>query len=166
MIEVDVIIDGSRGEGGGQILRASLALSVLTDKSVRVHNIRALRPKPGLAAQHLAGALAVQAVTQGNMEGAALLSTSICLSPGATNRREWHQDLPLCLDFVKTAGSTALVLQAVLPCLLRYAVSSCIGAQDRYLDALCDTVSALWTHTNIETGNLYSILQIYSVGQL
>lgn len=119
-----VAVDGSFGEGGGQILRASLALSALLDKSLVITNIRASRPRPGLAAQHLAGALAVQVVSRMQLDNAQLKSCSINLSVGSGNRRPWlTTDLPLELDYINTAGSTALVLQAVLPCLLRCVLS-------------------------------------------
>ena len=62
-IRDQLTIDGSTGEGGGQILRTSLSLSMITGQPVRIENIRAKRPKPGLMRQHLACVLAAQAVS-------------------------------------------------------------------------------------------------------
>lgn len=120
-----VAIDGSFGEGGGQILRASLALSGITGVPLTIRNIRAARPRPGLAAQHLAGARAVERVSCMRLRDAQLGSVAIELDPAeaAAPRSPWTtRDFPLRLDYVSTAGSTALVLQAVLPCLLK-----CVG---------------------------------------
>jgi RNA 3'-terminal phosphate cyclase (ATP) len=126
--DAEVVVDGSFGEGGGQILRASVALSALTDKSVTVHSIRAGRPNPGLAAQHVAGACAVELVSSAALANASLGSEWVHLSPRGGERRRWGAgELPLSLDQVSTAGSTALVLQAVLPCLLRFVPSARAG---------------------------------------
>lgn len=134
MDEGRVTIDGSFGEGGGQILRTSLALSAVTGASLAVRNIRAARPRPGLAAQHLAGARAVERVSRMRLRDARLGSVAIELDlvEGAAPLSPWTaRDFPLRLDYVSTAGSTALVLQAVLPCLIRYVgiVARWVGAQ-------------------------------------
>ena len=65
-----VEIDGSRGEGGGQILRSSLALSLITQRPVRVRNIRAGRGKPGLLRQHLTAVRLATALGAAQTEGA------------------------------------------------------------------------------------------------
>jgi RNA 3'-terminal phosphate cyclase (ATP) len=70
-------IDGAQGEGGGQILRSSLTLSILTGKPVSLTNIRARRPRPGLMAQHLNAVLAAAAVSMARVEGARLHSLSL-----------------------------------------------------------------------------------------
>lgn len=129
-LDADVVVDGSLGEGGGQIVRASLALSAITGKSVRIDKIRHSRPKPGLAAQHLAGARTVAEVAGAALSNAELQSKSIHLQPqgdAGTSQMWVEHDLPLQLDSVKTAGSTALVLQAALPATLRFLPSAPTG---------------------------------------
>lgn len=106
-----IIIDGSLGEGGGQILRTSLAMSLVTGKAFRITNIRARRPKPGLRRQHLTAVLAAVEVGQAECRGAALESTDLEFRPAAVRPGEYRFD-------VGTAGSTTLVLQTVLPPLM------------------------------------------------
>jgi RNA 3'-terminal phosphate cyclase (ATP) len=110
-VQESVIIDGSFGEGGGQIVRSSLALSLVTRRPVVINNIRAGRPKPGLRHQHLAAIKAAAEVCGGVVQGAAVGSRSICFDPGTTIGRHYDFD-------VGTAGSTTLVLQSVLPALV------------------------------------------------
>ena len=100
-------IDGSKGEGGGQILRSSLALALATGTPVRVRNVRAGRDRPGLLRQHLAAVRAAAAVCSGEVEGAVLGSTEVVLRPGAVRPGEYR-------FAVGTAGSAGLVLQTVL----------------------------------------------------
>ncbi len=103
-------IDGSQGEGGGQVLRTSLALSLITRQSFRLTNVRARRPKPGLKRQHLTAVLAAQQVGQAEVTGAAVGSTEITFRPGRV--------LGGTFSFsVGTAGSATLVAQTVLPAL-------------------------------------------------
>jgi len=104
-------IDGSFGEGGGQVLRTSLALAALLGRELRVEGIRAGRPKPGLAAQHLAGVRAAAEVCGARVEGARLGSTELTFVPGRIRGGHFRFD-------VGTAGATTLVLQTILPCLL------------------------------------------------
>jgi len=104
-------IDGSEGEGGGQILRTSLALSMVTGTPVRIDNIRARRAKPGLMRQHLTAVLAAARVSQAKVEGAEVGSTALVFTPGPVAPGE-HRFA------VGTAGSVTLVLQTVLPALL------------------------------------------------
>jgi len=104
-------IDGSQGEGGGQILRTSLALSALTGTPVRLYAIRAGRAKPGLMRQHLTCVEAAAAVCGAEVRGAALGSRELELIPGPI-RGGAHRFT------IGTAGSTGLVLQTVLPPLL------------------------------------------------
>jgi len=104
-------IDGSFGEGGGQILRSSLALSMVTGQQFRIEGIRSRRQKPGLLRQHLTAVQAATLVSNAEVEGATLNSTSLTFRP-----REVH-----ALDHafsIGTAGSTSLVLQTILPALL------------------------------------------------
>ena len=103
-------IDGSMGEGGGQILRTSLALSLATGTPVRIVKIRAGRAKPGLLRQHLTAAQAIQALGA-EVKGAALGSQELSVAPGDIQGGEHH-------FAVGSAGSACLVLQTVLPVLV------------------------------------------------
>jgi RNA 3'-terminal phosphate cyclase (ATP) len=101
-------LDGSMGEGGGQILRTSLSLSVLTGKPFCIENIRAGRRKPGLRRQHLTAATAAGEIGRARLEGAEIGSLNLTFAPTAV--------VPGNYDFsVGTAGSAMLVLQTVLP---------------------------------------------------
>src|ERR1700722_8699329 len=75
-------IDGSSGEGGGQILRSSLGLSLATGKALRIENIRAKRERPGLLRQHLTAVLAASEMGGAEVEGAALGSKNLTFTPG------------------------------------------------------------------------------------
>ncbi|MBE9503723.1 MAG: hypothetical protein IME96_06065 [Proteobacteria bacterium] len=75
-------IDGSFGEGGGQIVRTALALSCITGKSFEIYNIRKGRKKPGLRPQHLTGVRAAKAISGAVVKGDALDSTKLSFSPG------------------------------------------------------------------------------------
>lgn len=103
-------IDGSQGEGGGQILRSALSLSMITAQPVKLTNIRAGRKKPGLMRQHLTAVLASQQICEAEVEGAELSSTSLCFKPGKIRAGDYHFDLG-------SAGSCSLVLQTLLPAL-------------------------------------------------
>lgn len=105
-------IDGSYGEGGGQLSRYAMALAAITGQPLHLKNIRANRPRPGLMAQHLTALRAVAAVSSGVLEGAELGATEIRFRPGRIVGGEYH-------FAVGTAGSIALVLQALLPVALR-----------------------------------------------
>lgn len=100
-------IDGSFGEGGGQILRTAVALSCVTGKAVRIGNIRANRPKPGLAAQHLKGIEAAKMISNAEVEGLRLGSTEIIFRPGKVRGGNFRID-------IGTAGSVTLIFQTVL----------------------------------------------------
>jgi len=75
-------IDGASGEGGGQILRTSLSLSMVTGKPFRIENIRAGRERPGLLRQHLTAVLAAAEVSGATVDGATLGSTALSFTPG------------------------------------------------------------------------------------
>ncbi|MHA1370935.1 MAG: RNA 3'-terminal phosphate cyclase, partial [Promethearchaeota archaeon] len=77
-----VSIDGSRGEGGGSILRLSAALSVIFNKRLHIFNIRAKRRNPGLRAQHLTGLRTIARLSNGTLEGGKIGSKEIVLTPG------------------------------------------------------------------------------------
>ncbi len=100
-------IDGSQGEGGGQIFRMAVSLSALTGKSVRVFNIRKNRPRPGLSPQHLTALLAVAEQCNAEIRGGEVRSEEVVFEPGELEIGRYGYD-------VGTAGSVALVLQACL----------------------------------------------------
>ena len=100
-------VDGAQGEGGGQVLRTALALSAIRGLPVEVHSIRTRRKTPGLQAQHLTAVTALAQICRAHVEGASLGSQRVLFTPGAIRPDEFHFD-------VGTAGSTALVLQAIL----------------------------------------------------
>jgi RNA 3'-terminal phosphate cyclase (ATP) len=102
-----VHVDGSMGEGGGQVLRLSVALAAATGTPVHVTNIRANRGKPGLRAQHMAAVHAVALLSAAAVEGLELGSTQLTFTPSRIPEGEVRVD-------VGTAGSVTLVLQAVL----------------------------------------------------
>lgn len=104
-------IDGSRGEGGGQILRTSLALSLITGTPVRLTSIRKNRARPGLMRQHLTAVLAAAAIGRADVSGAEIGSREIVFRPTGLVPGE-HTFR------IGSAGSTTLVLQTVLPALL------------------------------------------------
>ena len=80
-MEKVIAIDGSAGEGGGQVLRTALTLSALTGQAVEVRNIRAGRPRPGLQPQHLAAVQAAAAICQAEVSGAELDSETLRFAP-------------------------------------------------------------------------------------
>ena len=106
-----ITIDGSMGEGGGQILRSSLALAALTGKDVRLERIRAGRSKPGLMQQHLTSVRAAAAISRADLAGDELGSQQLTFRPRSVQPGEYR-------FAVGTAGSALLVLQTVLPPLL------------------------------------------------
>lgn len=105
-----ITIDGSQGEGGGQMLRSSLSLAALLGRPVRIENIRARRDKPGLLRQHLTAVQAINAIC-GGIEGATLGATTLTLRPGIARPGTYH-------FAVGSAGSAVLVCQTVLPVLM------------------------------------------------
>ncbi len=100
-------VDGAQGEGGGQVLRTALALSAIRGVPVDIHSIRARRKAPGLRPQHLTAVTALAQICGAQVEGASIGSQRVLFSPGAVRPGEYRFD-------VGTAGSTALVLQAIL----------------------------------------------------
>src|SRR5512136_1844558 len=106
-----ITIDGSHGEGGGQILRTSLALSLVTGQPFRLDRIRAGRQKPGLLRQHLTAVEAARSIGNAEAVGATLGSQTLEFRPGKVRTGNYR-------FAVGTAGSATLVLQTVLPALL------------------------------------------------
>ncbi len=106
-----VRIDGSYGEGGGQILRTSLSLSCALRKPVAITNIRKNRKNPGLQPQHLTAVLAAAAIADADVRGAELSSTEIAFLPRTTRGGVYRFDVA---EKRGSAGSTGLVLQTVL----------------------------------------------------
>jgi len=104
-------IPGDTGEGGGQIARMAIALAAVTGVPIRLTRIRAKRPKPGLAAQHLTALRAVAAVAGGDIEGLALGATEVAFRPRPIEGGEYRFD-------VGTAGSVTLLAQALMPVLV------------------------------------------------
>lgn len=104
-------IDGSAGEGGGQILRTSLGLSMVTGQPFCIERIRAGRQKPGILRQHLTAIQAAAEICSAATEGAAIGSRDLSFRPGTVKAGDYS-------FAIGTAGSTTLVLQTVLPALL------------------------------------------------
>ena len=104
-------LDGSIGEGGGQILRSALSLSVITGRPFRLRHIRANRAKPGLMRQHLTCVQAAAQISAADVSGAELQSSELLFIPKTLVAGAHHFK-------IGTAGSTMLVVQTVLPMLL------------------------------------------------
>jgi RNA 3'-terminal phosphate cyclase (ATP) len=112
-------LDGSTGEGGGQILRTALALSMCTGQPFVLRNIRARRHKPGLMRQHLTCVLAAQEVCGAQVQGAELNASTLHFEPGAVQAGDYRFS-------VGSAGSCTLVLQTVWPALMQAAAPSTV----------------------------------------
>jgi len=115
-------IDGSVGEGGGQVLRTSLTLSILTQQPVHIHQIRANRNKPGLMAQHLQAVQSAKEVSQAEVKGNIIGSEELFFKPNTITHGRYHFE-------IGTAGSTSLVFQTILLPLSMAARTSTIDIQ-------------------------------------
>lgn len=104
-------IDGSIGEGGGQVLRSALTLSLVIGEPFKIVNIRARRARPGLRPQHLAAVRAAAEISDACVSGATIDASELSFSPGRVKAGDYR-------FAIGTAGSTMLVLQTVLPALL------------------------------------------------
>lgn len=141
-------IDGSMGEGGGQILRYSLALSALLLKPIEIYNIRAKRDNPGLRPQHLTAVKAIAELTNAEVEGAEVGSSRLVFKPRDR----------LCGDFefdIGTAGSISLVIQAILPVLLYSGCHSKItirGGTNAPLSPPIDYMIYVFSHNLVKLG--------------
>ncbi|MCD6108227.1 MAG: RNA 3'-terminal phosphate cyclase [Thermoplasmata archaeon] len=100
-------IDGSYGEGGGQIVRTAVALSAVTGKPVEIVNIRANRPNPGLRAQHLTTIKCIQEISNADVKGLSVGSKQVTFIPNKIEGDDYKFD-------IGTAGSITLVFQAAL----------------------------------------------------
>lgn len=100
-------IDGSAGEGGGQILRSALALSILTGQAFHIQHIRAQRSEPGLKAQHLTAVQAAAAISRAEVSGASLHSQTLNFEPGPIRTGHYKFE-------IGTAGAVTLLLQTIL----------------------------------------------------
>lgn len=112
-------IDGAAGEGGGQVLRTSLSMSIITGDKIRIRNIRARRSKPGLMPQHLKAVEAAAQVSNARVRGAELGSSSLIFEPAAVKASNYRFD-------IGTAGAATLVLQTVAVPLSFAGTDSCI----------------------------------------
>jgi len=104
-------IDGSFGEGGGQIVRTAVALSAVTATPVRITRIRQGRSKPGLAAQHARAVTALADICGARVSGAAPGSSEVIFTPGTIRGGRHRVE-------IGTAGSVTLLMQCLLPALL------------------------------------------------
>ncbi len=110
MTEREIIIDGSEGEGGGQVIRTSLSLSAITGKPLRIENVRGKRKKPGLFRQHLTALRAAAEICDAEVSGDSLKSSEFSFCPGQIKAGDY--------DFaIGSAGATTLVAQTTLPIL-------------------------------------------------
>jgi len=112
-------LDGALGEGGGQILRTALTLSMITGQPFRLINIRANRPKPGLMRQHLAAVQASAQICAASLSQAEAGSRTLTFTPGAIRGGDYT-------FAIGTAGSCTLVLQTILPALLYAGAASTV----------------------------------------
>uniref|UniRef100_A0A7S3YAG2 RNA 3'-terminal-phosphate cyclase (ATP) n=1 Tax=Lotharella globosa TaxID=91324 RepID=A0A7S3YAG2_9EUKA len=111
-----VHIDGATLEGGGQIIRQSTALSAILGQPIAIHNIRANRKTPGLAAQHLAGVRLVSTMSESLIGGDSLRSTEIALTPPPRSEgKQVGKEEKSAKADVGTAGSITLLVQSSLP---------------------------------------------------
>jgi RNA 3'-terminal phosphate cyclase (ATP) len=129
-------IDGSEGEGGGQILRSALSLSMCTDQPFHLQNIRAKREKPGLMRQHLTALQAAAAICDARVTGAEVGSAEITFRPGRVKPGDYQ-------FAIGTAGSCTLVLQTVLPPLLTASGPSAIRITGGTHNKACPPVDFL-----------------------
>lgn len=146
-------IDGSQGEGGGQMLRTALSLSCITGKGFRIKNIRKNREKPGLMRQHLVAVQAAVRIATAEVVGDQLGSVELAFMPRPVRAGTYNFD-------IGTAGSTSLVLQTVIPPLLAGGASSRLSLTGgthvpfspcwHYLDAVfAPTLARLGAHLEL-----------------
>jgi RNA 3'-terminal phosphate cyclase (ATP) len=118
---MNLVIDGSYGEGGGQILRSTLSLAALLGRSVEIINIRRGRKNPGLQPQHLTAVRAMAAISRAQVTGAQLGSQRLVLTPQSPVGGEYEFDVSV---IKASAGSVGLIFQAMAPALFAVAEPS------------------------------------------
>lgn len=111
MAREEIRLDGSHGEGGGQILRTALALACVTGNPFSIEKIRAARPKPGLRPQHLTGVLAAAKIAEADVEGAQVGSQLLSFCPTGLRGGEYVFDVSAAGP---SAGATSLIVQSIL----------------------------------------------------
>jgi len=112
----ELLIDGSYGEGGGQIVRTAVSLSAISERPVRIENIRAGRPKPGLAAQHLTSISAAGALCDAVIDGATLGSQSIGFRPTCRPRPgDYRFDVSEAREGGSAGASSLVLLTVAMP---------------------------------------------------
>lgn len=149
-----LIIDGSHGEGGGQILRSTLSLSAITGRPVRIENLRANRKKPGLAAQHLTSVRAAAMLCDAEVEGAELGSRMLQFIPSKPVRSgDYFLDVAQAREG-GSAGAVMLVLQTLLPLALAAGVSTITVRGGTHVDMSpsYDYVHDVWLPTLARMG--------------
>jgi len=171
-------IDGSYGEGGGQIVRTAVALSVLTNKPIHVRNIRANRPIPGLRPQHFTALSCIQTICDAEVEGLSINSKTLEFTPHAIKPGAYEFD-------VGTAGSMTLVFQACLLSGLKTSRPLTIHLQggtdvrwapswDYFSHVFLPLVEKLGVHTDVQlikrgyypVGGGEAVLTIHPINQL
>ncbi len=146
-------IDGSYGEGGGQILRTAIALSCITGREVEITKIRANRPNPGLAAQHLKGIEVAKLISDAEVDGLRIGSTRVVFKPKRIRGGDYKVD-------IGTAGSVTLILQTILPPLLlaeRPSKLEIIGGTDVAWAPTIDYFRKVTTNAILELGAKVSV---------
>jgi RNA 3'-terminal phosphate cyclase (ATP) len=122
MADSMIEIDGSFGEGGGQIVRTAVSLSAVTGKPVHIKKIRQGRPKPGLAAQHAHAIMALAGICNAETSGVEPGSAEIVFNPGQIKGGSYRVE-------IGTAGSVTLLMQCLLPALLMADAPSTLRVQ-------------------------------------
>ncbi len=154
-----VEIDGSIGEGGGQILRYSLGFSAVLLEPVRIYNIRAKRSNPGLRPQHLTAVKALQLITDAEVEGAHVGSMEVVFKPRRRRPGNYRFN-------IGTAGSISLVIQAILPVLLfagGYSRVDITGGTDVSWSPPIDYMRLVFTH-NLRLFNASASIEVHRRG--
>ncbi len=127
-----IVLDGSYGEGGGQIVRTAVGLSALLGVPCRIERIRQGRPSPGLKAQHVAGIKALLRICRGEAEGLQVGSETLTFIPGRLRGGSYRID-------VGTAGAIGLVLQTLMP--------ACVGLPSRLTLTITGGTDVKWAPT-------------------
>jgi RNA 3'-terminal phosphate cyclase (ATP) len=123
-----IVLDGSQGEGGGQLIRNAVAYAAILGRSLQIKNIRAGRSKPGLAAQHVTGVRLISQLCGGQLKGDEMGSQALSYTPHPQQQHRQQDTGSNSTTFVgdtKTAGSICLMLQAALPCALFRRTNPC-----------------------------------------